>query len=76
MGACKMTAHRCDLVVENHGSVFILQPLTARAREWLELKYADDHDYAFMWYAGGLACEPRCAPAIVEAMVDEGMEVE
>jgi len=67
-----MTAHRCDLVVENHGSVFILQPLTARAREWLEV-HTDENA---MWYGLGLACEPRYAPAIVEAMVDEGMEVE
>jgi len=68
-----MTAHRCDLIVENHGSVFILQPLTARAREWLDLN-VDAPGY--MHYCGGIACEPRYAGPIVEAMVDEGYEVE
>ena len=64
--------HDLDLRVENHGSVFILQPMSARAREWLEVNV----ERGSCWVHDALVCEPRYVEAIVADMIDEGMEVE
>lgn len=59
-----------DVQVENHGSIIIFQPLTARARAWLE-EHTDG-----MWWAGGLAVEPRYAPDLAQGLDDDGFVVD
>ncbi len=61
-----------DVRVENHGSIFLLCPQTDDGHAWimenLELE---------SWQRVGpdFAVEPRCAPAIVEGMQADGLEV-
>jgi hypothetical protein len=52
--------------VENHGSIFLVQPLTADVRDWL------DSNTEGMWYGGALVVEHRYIEALVAGMVEEG----
>ena len=59
-----------DVRVENHGSIVIIQPLTAAAREWLQ------ENTNGMWWGGGLACEPRYVNDLLDGMGNEGLSIE
>lgn len=60
-----------DFDVENHGSIFILQPLTPAAREWVSEHIADDAQ----WWAGGVVVEHRYIADIVEGALSDGLVV-
>jgi len=59
-----------DFRITNHLSVLIVQPLNGEAREWLE-----DHTDG-MWWAGGLAVEPRYIDGLVDGILSEGFDIE
>lgn len=59
-----------DLMLENHGSICIVQPLTGAADAWLR-EVTDG-----TWYGGGLVVEPRYVEALLQGAVNEGFEVE
>ena len=61
-----------DFQVENHGSLILLRPATEAAREWLAFNCVPD---PWQWFGNALAVEPRCAPDIVNGMIDEGFTV-
>jgi hypothetical protein len=61
-----------DAKVENHGSLFLVQPITVRAAEWLLEHTADDAIY----WVGALVVEPRYAEALVAGMRESGLTVE
>lgn len=60
-----------DARVENHGSLFLIQPYTVKAAEWISEHTADDAIY----WAGALVVEPRYAQALVEGMREAGLKV-
>ena len=60
-----------DVVVEDHGSVVLVQPLTAQARDWIDENVQDDA----MWWSGGLVVEPRYVDDLANGMLDAGLEV-
>jgi hypothetical protein len=62
-----------DVRLEPLGNMVIVQPLTARAKEWID-ENADAPAWA--WQGGGLAVEPRMVDALVEGMTAAGLEVE
>jgi hypothetical protein len=62
-----------DVILEPFGNVIVVQPLTARAREWIE-ENADAPSWA--WQGGALAVDPRMVDAMVEGMIAAGLEVE
>lgn len=57
--------------VENHGSIFIVQPQTEEARAHLEAHVSDEAQ----WFAGGVAVEPRYIVDLVAQLQDDGFEV-
>jgi len=61
-----------DIRVEDYGSIVLLRPTDAAAREWLA-----DHCVveSWSWFGGALACEPRTAAAIVRGAVADGLAV-
>ena len=57
-----------DFTWRGGGSIFMLIPNTPSAEAWLDENTSDDST----WFGGGLAIEPRCAPAISVAIGEEG----
>ena len=62
-----------DVLVENHGSVALLTPMTPDARQWI-----DEHVQVepWQWIGCSIACEPRSLEQIVEGMQESGLVVE
>jgi hypothetical protein len=61
-----------DFRVDNHGSILVLKPLTAAAKEWVADHLA--HPETQTW-GGGTVVEPRFMEAIVQGIQDDGLEV-
>ncbi len=59
-----------DIRVENHGSLFLFQPLTAAGTDWLA-----EHTDA-QYFGTAAAVEPRYALDLAQAMLDDGLTVE
>ena len=66
-----MDTRTSDVIVENHGSVFLFQPLTVLAEAWIAEHVADDA----MRYADALVVEPRYAPDLAAGMLADGLRV-
>lgn len=62
-----------DILIENHGSVAMLTPMTPDAHQWVE-----EHVEIEPWQRIGcsVACEPRCLDRLVEGMQESGLIVE
>lgn len=61
-----------DFLVENHGSICVLQPLTSAAVEWCDANLPED---CLSW-GGGVVVEPRYIDDIVEGIRGDGLTVE
>jgi hypothetical protein len=62
-----------DVTIANHGTVALLTPITAAAREWVE-----EHVQIESWQrlAGSIACEPRCLEDLIAGLQAEGFTVQ
>jgi hypothetical protein len=60
-----------DFVLQNHGSLCLLCPMTEAASDHLEASTSEDA----MWFAGGLVVEPRYVGDPVAALSDEGFTI-
>lgn len=60
-----------DIGVEDHGSIFLLRPRTARAIEWLRRAVGEES----VWWAGALVVEHRYLTNIVAGAIEAGLEV-
>jgi hypothetical protein len=60
-----------DYLFTNHGSICLLQPLTERAKDWLDENIASEH----MYWAGALVIEPRYVDNLVIALRDTGLTI-
>jgi hypothetical protein len=67
-----MTQVTVDVIVERHGSIIMIQPMTGEARQWLTQMTGDDA----IWYAGALAVDIRFAEPLIEAMNEDGFYIE
>ena len=68
-----MTKPKPDVLVENHGSIFMFQPMTPAARAWIEEHVKPE---PWQWYGGGLAVDPRYARDLADGMIADGLKVE
>ena len=66
-----MDTKASDVVVENHGSIFLFQPLTAAGEAWIAVHVSDDATR----YAGALVVEPRYARDLAAGMLADGLRV-
>jgi RNA polymerase subunit RPABC4/transcription elongation factor Spt4 len=60
-----------DFTFENHGSIWIVQPHNSEAREHLAENVSDEA----IWFAGGLAVEPRYVEDLAEGLQENGFRV-
>lgn len=60
-----------DVSVENHGSIFIVQPLSEAANDWIAEHVGDDAQ----WFGGGLAVGHHYVGDLVQGMIDDGLIV-
>jgi len=59
-----------DFLIENHGSVFLLRPLTDAARNWIDEHIGADNGFQPMYPT--VLIEHRYIFAIVRGLVEEG----
>jgi hypothetical protein len=59
-----------DFVVEYHGTITLVRPLTQACHEWLHDNVAAD---GWQWFGEALAVEPRYLDTLVEGMIDGGL---
>lgn len=64
------TQQAADIAVENHGSIFLFQGLTAEGQAWLEDNLVDP-----MMFGGAFAVEHRCAEDIAYGAVSDGLRL-
>jgi len=60
-----------DFLCENHGSIFLLRPLSQSAQSWVEEHLPTDAQ----WFGNAVVIEPRYVWAIVEGIQNDGLAV-
>jgi hypothetical protein len=60
-----------DIILENHGSIWLFRPSTESARQWLEENTQSDAQ----WFGGALVVEPRYVDPLVEGLQENGFTV-
>jgi hypothetical protein len=61
-----------DLVFENHGSLFLIRPLSESGQQWLDENVGDENTLTF---GGAIVCEPRYVEAIFLGAKEAGLAV-
>ena len=62
-----------DLIFENHGSLFLIRPVSQAGKTWLDENVGGENTLTF---AGALVCEPRYVEAILFGAQSDGLEVD
>ena len=62
-----------DFLCENHGSIFLLRPLTAKAKSWVEEHIGDN---GYQPYYPTVVVEPRYIADIVTGIQNDGLAVQ
>ena len=65
------TQQQVDFSVENHGSIFLLRPITPSAFEWVREHIPDDAQY----FGNAVVVEHRYIEDIVDGIQNDGLEV-
>ncbi len=60
-----------DFICENHGSIFLLRPLSQSAQSWIEEHLPSDAQ----WFGNGVVVEHRFIWAILEGIQNDGLAV-
>ncbi len=68
----KVQAAQPDVTVANHGSIFMIYPLTQAAKEWVD-ENVPLEDY--QWLGPSFACEHRYVDNLLEGMMNDGLVV-
>jgi hypothetical protein len=63
-----------DFICENHGSIFLLKPLTPSAESWLEEHVGQDNGFQPYWPT--VVIEHGCVSDIVAGIQDDGLAVQ
>jgi hypothetical protein len=61
-----------DVIVENHGTIFLFDPKSQAAQDWIAENVPEDAQY----FAGKLAVEHRYAANIADGMRRDGLTLE
>jgi len=61
-----------DILVENHGSVFLLRPVSAVGQAWLQENVIGEETQLF---GNAVVCEPRCVTDVSFGARGEGLVV-
>jgi hypothetical protein len=60
-----------DFHLENHGTIFLLRPISDPAQAWVDERLPEDAT----WFCGAVVVEHRYIGAIVEGAIADGMVV-
>jgi hypothetical protein len=60
-----------DFLCENHGSIFLLRPVSTAAFEWIEEHLPSDR----LNFGNAVVIEPKYVWAILVGLQDDGLEV-
>ncbi len=61
-----------DLIFENHGSLFLIRPVSESGQQWLDDNVGDENTLTF---GGAVVCEPRYVEAIYFGAKEAGLAV-
>ncbi len=61
-----------DLIFENHGSLFLIRPISTTGKQWLDENVGDENTLTF---GGAVVCEPRYVEAIFLGAQSDGLAV-
>ena len=61
-----------DFTLENHGSLFLLRPRSAAAKEWMQQNLPVDSPETQFW-CDAVVIEPRYVDAIVDGIIGNGL---
>jgi hypothetical protein len=61
-----------DFKLENHGSLFLIRPLSAAAKEWMQQNLPIDPPETQFW-RDAVVIEPRYIDAIVDGIIGDGL---
>jgi hypothetical protein len=61
-----------DFLCENHGSIFLLRPVTQSAHSWIDEHLPSDAQ----WFGNGVVVEHRYIWAILEGIQNDGLAVQ
>lgn len=61
-----------DLLFENHGSLFLIRPVSQSGQLWLDENVGDENTLTF---GGAVVCEPRFVEAIYFGAQSAGLAV-
>jgi hypothetical protein len=62
---------RSDFICENHGSIFLLRPVSPASFDWIESHLPSDR----ITFGNAVAVEHRCIWAILVGIQDDGLAV-
>ena len=62
-----------DILIENHGSIFLLRPTTRSGQEWIEQNIGQQNGFQPYWPA--VVVEPRYIADIVNGIQADDFEV-
>jgi hypothetical protein len=62
-----------DIVIENHGSIFLLRPISKSGREWLDQNIGDQNGFQPYWPT--VVVEPRYIADVVNGIRGDNLEV-
>jgi hypothetical protein len=62
-------ARSCDVLVQDEGTIVLVRPVSAAARDWITQNVDPD---AF-WFGGGLVVEHRYVAPLIEGMSAAGL---
>jgi len=60
-----------DFLLEDYGSIILLRPVTASAREWVETNISEDNGYQGLWPT--VTLESRYLAPILEGISQAGL---
>jgi hypothetical protein len=63
---------KLDFKLENHGSLFLLRPLTSVARDWMGEHLPMDNPETQFW-GDAIVIEPRYVAPIVDGIIGDGL---
>ena len=61
-----------DVQIENYGSIWLITPMTASARQWIEENVGAE---SWQWIGGRLDVEPRYIENLANGMQAAGLSV-
>jgi hypothetical protein len=63
-----------DFLLEDYGSIILLRPVTASAREWVETNIGEGNGYQGLWPT--VTIEGRYLARIIDGIREDGLTIE